>query len=123
VILMPYTQPVLYEIRVQGHVAERYSDWFGLSLEHGFDHTQPITTLRGPLPDQSAPHPTRLVSSNVHPLSTRMLTRGRLEAWRETHRPSPPSIAVQPTVSLDGDVPSNQPIRCTHQKLLKGKNR
>ena len=55
-MVMPYTQPFLYEIRVQGHVAERYSDWFGLSLEHGFDHTQPITTLRGPLPDQSALH-------------------------------------------------------------------
>jgi hypothetical protein len=53
---MPNTQPIQYEIRVHGHVAKRYSDWFDLSLEHGFDHGQPITTLRGPLPDQSALH-------------------------------------------------------------------
>jgi hypothetical protein len=42
----------VYEIRVEGHLAERWSDWFdGLAI-----HTYPNgeTTLIGPLTDQAA---------------------------------------------------------------------
>lgn len=48
--------PNHYEICVQGHLAKRYRDWFGLNLEHDFYHGQAITRLSGPLPDQSALH-------------------------------------------------------------------
>lgn len=43
-----------YEIRLQGHLAARWSAWFhGLSLTIGTDGT---TTLRGPVVDQAALH-------------------------------------------------------------------
>ena len=44
----------LHEIRVQGHLDERWSDWMeGLVFTHESDGT---TTLTGPLADQSALH-------------------------------------------------------------------
>ena len=43
-----------YEIRIQGHLAARWSAWFdGLSLTTGAGGT---TTLRGPVTDQAALH-------------------------------------------------------------------
>jgi hypothetical protein len=43
-----------HEIRVQGHLDERWTDWLeGLALTHGTDGT---TTLTGPLADQAALH-------------------------------------------------------------------
>jgi hypothetical protein len=45
---------VLHEIRVEGHLDERWSDWFeGLTLSPQSDGT---TTLTGPLADQTALH-------------------------------------------------------------------
>jgi hypothetical protein len=44
--------PWFYEIRVEGHLADRWSDWFGgLSM-----HQDPggVTALRGELVDQAA---------------------------------------------------------------------
>ena len=49
-------QPTHYEIRVGGHLAQRYSDWFGLNLQHDFYQGQAVTKLTGSLPDQSALH-------------------------------------------------------------------
>ena len=44
----------LHEIRVQGHLDKRWSDWMeGLVFTHESDGT---TTLTGPLADQSALH-------------------------------------------------------------------
>jgi hypothetical protein len=44
----------LHEIRVEGHVDERWSDWVeGLAFAHEADGT---TTLTGPLADQAALH-------------------------------------------------------------------
>ena len=44
----------LHEIRVQGHLDERWSDWMeGLVFTHESDGT---TTLTGPLADQAALH-------------------------------------------------------------------
>ena len=44
----------LHEIRVQGHLDERWSDWMeGLVFTHESDGT---TTLTGPLVDQAALH-------------------------------------------------------------------
>jgi hypothetical protein len=44
--------PYVYEIQIEGHLAERWSDWFeGLSI-HKEDNGE--TVLRGPLKDQAA---------------------------------------------------------------------
>ena len=43
-----------YEIRLQGHLAARWADWFdGLTLTHEIDGT---TVLRGSVTDQAALH-------------------------------------------------------------------
>jgi hypothetical protein len=42
----------IYEIKIQGHLSERWADWFeGLSFTHESDGT---TTLLGPIKDQAA---------------------------------------------------------------------
>ena len=44
----------LHEIRIQGHLNERWTDWLeGLAFTHETDGT---TTLTGPLADQAALH-------------------------------------------------------------------
>jgi hypothetical protein len=46
--------PGLYEIRLQGHLDNRWTAWFdGLGLSHESDGT---TVIRGPVVDQSALH-------------------------------------------------------------------
>jgi hypothetical protein len=45
-------EPHFYEIRIQGYLAERWSDWFaGLAISNGQDNQ---TTLSGLLQDQAA---------------------------------------------------------------------
>lgn len=40
-----------YEIRIEGHLTERWSDWFeGLTIRH---EEEAITTLSGPFIDQA----------------------------------------------------------------------
>jgi hypothetical protein len=49
-----YEEPTLYEIRIQGHLDDRWIDWFdGLSFTHDSDGT---TILAGPVVDQAALH-------------------------------------------------------------------
>ena len=44
----------VYQIKVKGHVDDKWSDWFnGLTITHQEDGT---TMLYGPLPDQTALH-------------------------------------------------------------------
>ena len=46
--------PTHYELTIQGHLDQRWSDWFGeLTLVHGPDGT---TTLRGAVTDQAELH-------------------------------------------------------------------
>ena len=46
--------PTTYEIRLKGHLDPKWAEWFyDLALTHEEDGT---TTLRGPLPDQTALH-------------------------------------------------------------------
>ena len=51
-------QPEIYEIQVQGRLDERWSDWFeGMTLRVDIDSEGgAITTLVGPITDQSALH-------------------------------------------------------------------
>ncbi len=50
----PQQGPDVYEIRVQGHLDARWSDWIdGLEFTHETDGT---TTLKGLLVDQAALH-------------------------------------------------------------------
>jgi len=47
-------EPGLYEIRIKGHLADRWNDWFGgltITLEESGD-----TLLTGPVVDQAALH-------------------------------------------------------------------
>jgi hypothetical protein len=49
-----YSQPEIYEIRIQGHLLDKWSQWlYGLTLTREDDGS---TTLCGPLPDQTALH-------------------------------------------------------------------
>jgi hypothetical protein len=49
-----YDEPERYEIRLKGHLDDRWADWFdGLSLTHESDGT---TVLDGPLSDQAVLH-------------------------------------------------------------------
>jgi hypothetical protein len=42
-----------YELRLEGHLDQHWSTWFGLTLTHESDGT---TTLRGPIADQAELH-------------------------------------------------------------------
>ena len=47
-------EPGIYEIRIKGHLADRWADWFGgltITLEENGD-----TLLTGPVVDQAALH-------------------------------------------------------------------
>jgi hypothetical protein len=47
-------KPTLYEVRVKGHLDDRWAEWFeGLSIARGGDDT---TTLSGPVIDQASLH-------------------------------------------------------------------
>ncbi|MCJ7534480.1 MAG: hypothetical protein WA997_17775 [Anaerolineales bacterium] len=49
-----YPEPEIYEIRIQGHLQDRWAEWFyGLTLTREDNGS---TTLYGPLPDQTALH-------------------------------------------------------------------
>ena len=46
--------PTIYEIKLQGHLDEKWYEWFyDMAITHEQDGT---TTLRGPLPDQAVLH-------------------------------------------------------------------
>jgi hypothetical protein len=42
-----------YQLRLEGHLDQHWSTWFGLTLTHESDGT---TTLRGPIADQAELH-------------------------------------------------------------------
>ena len=49
-----YDVPTLYEIRIKGHLDDRWAEWFdGMSFTHNSDGT---TILAGPVVDQAALH-------------------------------------------------------------------
>ena len=57
-------QPEIYEIRIKGHLQDKWSEWFyGLTLTREDDGS---TTLYGPLPDQTALHSILQKISNMN---------------------------------------------------------
>ena len=59
-----YREPEIYEIRVQGHLQDKWTEWFyGLTLTREKDGS---TTLFGPLPDQTALHSVLQKISNMN---------------------------------------------------------
>ncbi len=64
----------VYEIRVEGQLAERWSEWFdGLVIRHD---AQGGTVLAGPLADQAALYG---VLSKMHDLNLVLISVARLE--------------------------------------------
>ncbi len=46
-----------YEIRLKGHLDERWVSWFeGFTIAHGFQNGAPVTKLSGSIADQAALH-------------------------------------------------------------------
>jgi hypothetical protein len=67
-----------YEIRVQGRLDQRWSEWFdGLTISYD---AQDNTVLRGPLPDEAALHG---VLIKVRDLTLPLLAVNRIEALRD----------------------------------------
>jgi hypothetical protein len=63
-----------YEIRVQGHLDQRWSAWFdGLTMIYDADDN---TVLRGPLPDEAALHG---VLIKIRDLTLPLLAVNRIE--------------------------------------------
>lgn len=59
-----YCKSELYEIRVRGHLQDRWAEWFeGMTITRQSDGT---TTLCGPLPDQTALHSVLLKIRNMN---------------------------------------------------------
>ena len=76
--------PHAYEIRVKGHLAERWSDWFeGLDVQK---HSGGETALGGVLVDQAA---LMGVLLKIHALNITLLSVTRMPA--PTRRADPPS--------------------------------
>ena len=72
---MSQTQPVHYEITVQGVLGPRWSDWFdGLQLTSDADGR---TTIAGPVADQAALHG---LLTRIRDLGLTLLTVRRAEA-------------------------------------------
>jgi hypothetical protein len=67
-----------YEIRVQGHLDQGWSEWFdGLAITYDVDDN---TVLRGPLTDETALHG---VLIKVRDLALTLLAVNRIEALQE----------------------------------------
>ena len=74
----------IYEIRVQGHLDQRWSAWFaGLAITYDTDDN---TVLRGPLLDEAALHG---VLIKVRDLALPLLAVNRVAADTQEETPTP----------------------------------
>jgi hypothetical protein len=74
--------PVVYEIRVEGHLNDGWVDWFyDLAITREQDGT---TTLRGPLPDQTVLHSAleRIRDMNLKLISVNSVRCDSEDGWR-----------------------------------------
>ena len=68
-------KPCIYEIRVEGHLTDRWSDWFeGLAIHNDLDGE---TTLSGLLIDQAALFGTL---AKIHDLNLNLISVRRLSS-------------------------------------------
>ena len=78
-------QPVIYQIRLKGHLGRQWTDWFGgltITLEENGD-----TLLTGPVVDQAALHG---LLKKVRDLGMPLLSVNRVEPGQnETHQYRP----------------------------------
>lgn len=84
--------PRVYEIRVEGHLADRWSDWFeGLAICNDLDGE---VTLTGPLTDQAALFG---VLTKIHDLNLILISVHRKSGMRQNELP----ISNQPAIQRD----------------------
>jgi hypothetical protein len=84
---LPPRESDLHEIRVHGHLDERWADWLeGLAFTHGSDGT---TTLTGPLADQAALH------GVLNRIETWLYRSCLFDAWSPTEKESPDEAIVR----------------------------
>jgi hypothetical protein len=70
-----------YEIRVAGHLGERWSDWFaGLAIHNDLNGE---TTLSGELADQAALFG---VLARIHDLNLTLISVQRLPEWSDARK-------------------------------------
>ncbi len=68
------TQPTIYQIRIKGHLDDRWSDWFdGLTITRETDGN---TLLTGPVVDQSALYG---LLKKVHDLGLSLISVKKIE--------------------------------------------
>ena len=89
--MAPMTEPLVYEIRLKGHLGSQWADWFsGLSLTLE-DNGE--TVLTGPLADQSALHG---VLKKVRDLGMPLLAVNRIER----HASDGVNVRFEPDASI-----------------------
>ncbi len=72
---MTMDKPCVYEVRIEGHLADRWSDWFeGLAIHI---HPNGETTLIGRLTDQAALFG---VLAKIHNLNLTLISVNRIPA-------------------------------------------
>ena len=71
-----------YEIRVGGHLDQRWSDWFeGMELTQAFNQNgSPITVLTGTIVDQAALHG---ILASVRDIGIPIISVNRIESLEE----------------------------------------
>ncbi len=82
-----FSERARYEVRVKGHLGERWAEWLdGLTLTCGFgsDGT-PITTLAGPIVDQSALHG---LLAKIRDMGVQLISVDRLGPPKDQHEES-----------------------------------
>ncbi len=67
--------PMIYEIKIEGRLSDRWTDWFeGLTFTYGDDNS---TTLHGPLADQAALHG---ILNHIRDLGLVLISAHRVDA-------------------------------------------
>jgi hypothetical protein len=71
-----------YEIRVDGHLDQRWSDWFeGMELTQAFNQNgSPITVLTGTIVDQAALHG---ILASIRDIGIPIISVNRIESHEE----------------------------------------
>ncbi len=92
------SQPAIYQIRIKGHLDERWADWFEgliITLENNGD-----TLLTGPVVDQAALHG---LLKRVRDLGTHLISIIRVESVQVDPPDADPCNATHPYQPLKGD--------------------